>query len=150
MPPGIDQRTSEFIREHRVAHLATSGADQKPVVVPICFVFDGEHIYTPLDEKPKSVEPGALKRVRNIHERSQVTLVIDDYSEDWSKLAYVLITGSARIISPTEESSDHSRATELLREKYPQYRSMKIHQRPMIKIKPTKFKCWSAQSRKKE
>lgn len=150
MPLGIDQRTIEFIREHRVAHLATSGADQQPVVVPICYIFDGENIYSPLDEKPKSVEPAALKRVRNIKAQSQVALVIDDYSEDWTELAYVLITGSAQIISPTEDSSDHSRAVQLLRLKYPQYRSMRIHERPMIKIKPASFKCWSAHPRKKE
>jgi len=150
MPFGVDQRTIEFLREHRVAHLATSGVDRQPVVVPICYVFDGENIYTPLDEKPKSVKPAALKRVRNIQEQSQVALVIDDYSEDWSDLAYVLITGSARIISPSEASSEHSRAVELLRVKYPQYRSMKIHELPMIKIKPARFKCWRAQPRKKE
>src|SRR5690242_19351779 len=113
MPPGIDQRTIEFIQHHRVAHLATVDVNQQPVVVPVCYVFDGENIYSPLDEKPKSVAPAALKRVRNIQEQPQVAMVIDDYSEDWSELAYVLITGSAQIISPTEDSSDHSRAVQL-------------------------------------
>lgn len=139
----LDQTTREFIREHRVGRFATSGADQQPLVVPICYVFDGENIYSPLDEKPKTVEGGALKRVRNIRANSRVALLIDDYSEDWSKLVYILIKGTAKIISPTEDASEHARVVELLREKYPQYRAMQIQERPIIKIEPASFKRWS-------
>src|SRR5438309_11868739 len=140
----LDESTREFIREHRVARLATAGADRRPSVIPICYVFDGRHIYTPIDEKPKSVEASSLKRVLNIKTNPHVALVIDDYSEDWSKLTYVLITGTAEIISPGGSASEHSRAVDALREKYPQYRSMAIHERPMIKISPTRFKRWGA------
>jgi PPOX class probable F420-dependent enzyme len=140
----IDESTREFICEHRVARLATAGADRHPAVIPICYVFDGGHIYTPIDEKPKSVQAASLKRVLNIKTNPHVALVIDDYSEDWSKLTYVLITGTAEIISPGEDASEHARAVEVLREKYPQYRSMAIHERPMIKISPTRFKQWGA------
>jgi len=69
--------------------------------------------------------------------------VIDDYSDDWSKLAYVLVTGTAEIIYPVGDSSEHARAVELLREKYPQYRAMKIDQRPMIRITPVRIKRWA-------
>ncbi|SRR5713226_9311776 len=144
MPFDLDENAREFIRSHRVARLATSGADRRPAVIPICYVFDGGHIYTPIDEKPKSVEARSLKRVRNIKANPHVALVIDDYSEDWSKLTYVLISGTAEIISPSEDASEHARAVEVLREKYPQYRSMAIHQRPIIKISPTRFKRWGA------
>jgi PPOX class probable F420-dependent enzyme len=137
-----DESTGEFIREHRVARLATAGADRRPAVIPICYVFDAGHIYTPIDEKPKSVEASSLKRVLNIKTNPHVALVIDDYSEDWSKLTYVLITGTAEIVSPGEGASEHARAVDALREKYPQYRSMAIHERPMIKISPTRFKRW--------
>jgi PPOX class probable F420-dependent enzyme len=140
----LDESTREFIREHRVARLATSSANCHPAVIPICYVFDGGHIYTPIDEKPKSVEPSSLKRVLNIKTNSHVALVIDDYSEDWSKLAYVVITGTAEIISPGPGASEHARAVDVLREKYPQYRSMAIQERPMIKISPTRFKRWGA------
>ena len=144
MTPDPDESTREFIREHRVARLATSSANCHPAVIPICYVFDGGHIYTPIDEKPKSVEPSSLKRVLNIKTNSHVALVIDDYSEDWSKLTYVLITGTAEIISPGGGASEHARAVDALREKYPQYRSMAIDERPMIKISPARFKRWGA------
>ena len=145
MPLDIDQSTAEFIRNHRVARLATASVDLQPAVVPICYAFDGETIYTPIDEKPKSVDPAALKRVRNISANSCVALVIDDYSEDWSQLVYVLIGGTAEIISPADEASEHSRALTLLREKYPQYRSMSLDERPIIKITPARIKRWGPQ-----
>jgi PPOX class probable F420-dependent enzyme len=148
MPLDIDDDTQAFISSHRVGRLATAGDNLQPAVIPICYVFDGEHIYTPIDEKPKSVAASALKRVRNIEANSQVALLIDDYSEDWSKLAYVLIIGTAEIVLPgkerTKEAQEHSRAAELLRKKYPQYRSMKIDERPMIRIRPARIKRWGA------
>ena len=143
MPLDIDDGTRQFIINHRVARLATAGEDVQPAVIPLCYVFDGEHIYSPIDEKPKSVAASSLKRVRNIERNPQVALVIDDYFEDWSKLAYVLIIGTAEIVLPSEEADEHARAVELLREKYPQYRSMRIDKRPMIKITPARFKRWA-------
>ena len=147
----IDDGTQAFISSHRVGRLATADEDLQPAVIPICYVFDGEHIYSPIDEKPKSVPASSLKRVRNIERNSQVALVIDDYSEDWTRLAYVLIIGAAEIVLPgkageeaSKEDPEHARAVELLREKYPQYRSMKIDERPMIKIRPTRIKRWGA------
>src|SRR5690242_17978834 len=125
----IDPETSSFVRTHRVARLATSSEDGSPSVVPICYVFDGECLYTPIDEKPKQVEPGSLKRIRNIASNRNVAIVVDDYSDDWSELAYVLIRGSAEIIDAGD--SEHSTAIELLREKYEQYQSMNLEKRPI-------------------
>ena len=139
----LDQSTLEFIRSHRVARLATASVEGQPVVIPICYVFDGELLYTPIDEKPKSVDAGSLKRVRNIRANPNVALVVDDYSEDWSQLVYVLISGTAEIISVAGDASEHTRAVELLREKYPQYRSMKLDERPIIKITPARIKRWA-------
>ena len=141
--PLADQNTLEFIRSHRVARLATASSELQPVVVPICYAFDGENIYTAIDEKPKSVDPIDLKRVRNINENSKVALVVDDYSEDWSELVYVLIRGTAEIISSAGEAHEHSRAVALMREKYPQYRSMDLDKRPIIKITPARIKRWA-------
>jgi PPOX class probable F420-dependent enzyme len=144
MKPGIDKRAEEFIRGRRIAHLATADALASPSVIPVCYAFDGEHIYSPLDEKPKNVAPERLKRVRNIELNSQVALVIDDYSEDWDKLCYVLIRGRAEVIDPLRDGSEHARAVALLREKYPQYRAMAIEGRAMIKITPLRIKLWKA------
>jgi PPOX class probable F420-dependent enzyme len=139
----IDQSTLEFIRSHRVARLATASVERQPAVVPICYVFDGERIYTPIDEKPKRVDPRSLKRVTNIQANPNVAIVVDDYSEDWNELVYVLISGTAEIISATDDASEHTRAVEMLRAKYRQYRSMKLDQRPIIRITPERVKRWA-------
>ena len=140
----IDETTREFIRKHRVARFATVDADSQPAVVPICYAVDGEVIYSPVDEKPKRVAPAELKRVRNIKANPKVSLVIDDYSEDWSKLGYVIIAGRASVISPAEGDGEHARAVTLLREKYEQYRSMAIDERLIIKIAIKSVKRWDA------
>ena len=114
------------------------------MVVPICYAIDGDLIYSPVDEKPKRVAPAELKRVRNIGANPKVSLVIDDYSEDWSKLEYVIIAGRAETISPAESAGEHARAVSLLREKYEQYRSMAIDERLMIKIVIKSVKHWDA------
>jgi PPOX class probable F420-dependent enzyme len=128
-----------FIRSARVAHLATASSTGQPLVIPICFVFDGNRIYSPIDEKPKRISPHKLKRLRNIEENSQVSLVIDRWDEDWRKLAYILVSGRAKILL---SGQNHRRAVSLLRRKYRQYRSMAIDQRPMIVVRPLDVKVW--------
>jgi PPOX class probable F420-dependent enzyme len=147
MEVDIDDETLRFIREHRVARLATVAEDNTPRVIPICYVFDGQRVYSPIDEKPKSVAYDQLKRVRNIKANPAVALVIDDYSENWQKLSYVLLVGSAAIVLPNDEQAEHRRAVELLRDKYVQYRTMKIDQRPIIRILITRIKAWAPDRR---
>ena len=96
-----------------VAHLATVDRAGRPHVVPICFVLEGSTLYTAVDEKPKRTR--RLKRLENIEANPQVEIVIDHYEEDWSKLWWVRLRGSARIV-------EDPRAMALLAEKYPQYR----------------------------
>lgn len=128
-----------FIRSARLAHLATADKSGRPHVIPICFVFDGKHFYSPIDEKPKRINPRRLKRLRNIEENPQVSLVMDRYDEDWSRLAYVLVLGKARILS---RGQTHREAVRLLRRKYPQYRRMALERNPMIAITPKKTVVW--------
>ena len=133
------KKIAAFIRAGRVAHLATADGGGQPLVIPICFAFDGKEFFSPIDEKPKRLAPRKLKRLRNIEQNPHVSLVIDRYDEDWRKLAYVLVTGQARIILTGQK---HRKAVSLLRRKYRQYHSMAIEERPMIVIKPLSIKVW--------
>jgi PPOX class probable F420-dependent enzyme len=137
--PHAAKKITAFIRAARIAHLATVDGGGQPLVIPICFAFDGKEFFSPIDEKPKRLAPQRLKRLRNIEENSQVSLVMDRWDEDWRKLAYVLITGQARIILTGQK---HRKAVSLLRRKYRQYHSMAIDQRPMIVVKPLSIKVW--------
>jgi len=141
----IEERIVQFINSHRVARLATADAAGRPAVVPICYVFNGESFYSAIDKKPKRVDLMQLQRVRNIRVNSHVALVIDDYSENWSELIYVVIRGVAEIIDPNESvSTEHESAVAALRLKYEQYRSMVIDRNPIIKIVPKQVRLWSA------
>jgi F420 biosynthesis protein FbiB-like protein len=82
-----------------------------------------------------------LKRVRNIKANPQVSLLVDTYHEDWSRLSYVLVNGTATIEEPGSER--HITAIPLLREKYPQYREMSIDNQPIIAIVPQSVHAWS-------
>ena len=138
---GLSRNVTRFVRSARVAHLATADARGMPHVIPICFVFDGKNFYSPIDEKPKRTVPRKLKRLRNIKENPQVALVIDRYDENWTKLAYILIMGKARVLV---SGAKHRKAVHLLRRKYSQYRKMRIDRLPMILIGPTRTTSWGA------
>jgi PPOX class probable F420-dependent enzyme len=139
----IDESVGEFINAHRVARLATADEVGRPTVIPICYVFDGTSFYSAIDQKPKRVVPEELRRIRNIRANPNVALVIDDYSENWSELAYVLVHGVAEILEPNESMSERATAISALRLKYDQYRSMPIEGNPVIKIVPNRVQLWS-------
>ena len=130
----------EFVTDHRVARLATADADGMPHVVPVCYATNERRIYTAIDSKPKRFTGKHLKRVRNVISNPYVSLVIDDYCEDWSKLKYVLIKGSAEFL---EAGSERSTAETLLRKKYHQYGDYLDPGSPIISITPTKIISWN-------
>jgi PPOX class probable F420-dependent enzyme len=141
----LEPRLHKFIESHRVAHLATVDAHGRPSVVPVCYAFINGTFYSVIDEKPKTVRSSRLRRIENIRSNPNVALVIDDYSEDWQRLAYVHVRGRAAIIEP-DAGDEYAAAIVALRQKYPQYRSMKIEVQPMIRLVPENMRFWSAGS----
>jgi PPOX class probable F420-dependent enzyme len=101
----------------RVARLATINADGRPHLVPIVFVLDGDTLYTAVDAKPKRSR--RLQRIENARERPDVTVLVDEYNEDWGRLWWVRMRGRARVL---DEGPEAERAITLLIEKYEQYR----------------------------
>lgn len=139
----LDRRTRTFLARHRVARLATADADGAPHVVPVCYAVSGTRVYFVVDDKPKSPGGRALKRMRNIAANPQVALVVDDWSEDWRRLAFVLIRGVAAIVTDARE---RRRALRALRTRYPQYRSMRLEgpEHPVVGITPSHAHSWRA------
>ena len=138
-----DPHVREFVAAARLAHLATADASGAPHNVPLCYWFDGDHIYFAIDEKPKRQTGLALKRMRNIAENPRVAVVIDHYEEDWSQLAYVLIRGHARVVEDPEE---YLVALRHLRDKFLLYRGMSMtpEKNPIVKIEPESVHTWGA------
>jgi len=130
-----------FVQAHRVARLATVDRAGRPLVLPICYVLEGETLYSATDAKPKRVPVQRLKRLRNIQDNPQVAVVIDDYHEDWAQLAYVMLQGMAEILTG---GPAFDRAIVALRQKYPPYLRMPIQENPMIAVHLTRVVSWGA------
>jgi PPOX class probable F420-dependent enzyme len=135
-----------FLAAARRAVLATIDPSGRPRPVPICFVLDPVEpiLYSPLDDKPKrSDDPLALARVRDIAERPHVTILVDRWDEDWSKLAWLRCQGRAGLVPPAP-AMGHAEAIRALREKYPQYVTHDIGSRPLIAVTIVRATSWGA------
>ena len=131
-----------FLEAHRVGHLATAGADGAPHVVPVCYALDDEALYFVADEKPKRRPARELLRLRNLDANPRAAVVVDDWDEDWARLAWVLVRGRTRVVS---DPAAHAAAVGLLRARYPQYRAMVLDdpaRNPVVRIDPTRVVVW--------
>jgi PPOX class probable F420-dependent enzyme len=125
----------------RVAHLATSDQYARPHVVPIVFAYEHPHLYTPIDRKPKRVDDWRrLRRVQNVVTSGRASVVVDVWDEDWSKLRYVLVEGTADVL---ESGAEHDRAVALLEAKYAQYAAMPLADAPVIRVTVERTIEWS-------
>lgn len=130
----------EYVESARVGRLATADADGRPHVVPVCFALVDDNVVTAIDEKPQDVSPGELRRSRDIGENPRVALVVDHYTEEWSRLGWVQIRGTATRCGPDREA--HADGVCALREKYRQYREHELESRPLIRIAPGTVRSW--------
>ena len=130
-----------FVESMRVARLATADGGGAPHVVPVCYALLGESLYVTIDEKPKRAGVRAMKRLRNIEENPTVAVVVDRYDDDWSRLAWVMLRGRAEIL---DEGDEHDRAQAALRERYSQYRAMRLEPLPVIALRIARVNAWGA------
>ena len=137
----LSQDRARWLASAQSAHLATADASGAPHVIPVCYACDGESLFSVLDQKPKRAQVTRLRRVRNIQENPQVSLVVDHYEDDWSRLGYILVLGKAELLL---EGGERDGAVRLLRRKYSQYRTMDVDANPVIKITPQRVVCWGA------
>jgi len=135
-----------LIAKSKVARLATVDQNSISYVVPVVFVFHNNSFYIPLDEKTKSVNTRKLKRVRNIEKNPNVTLLIDEYQNNWKKLYFLMIHGKAAIVEQKREKLINE-VHKLLISKYSQYKKIGIGN-SCIKIRPQKAIFWKYQGKK--
>ncbi len=133
----LSPRVRHFVAQQRVGRFATADETGMPHVVPVCFVELTGRVYIVIDEKPKTTT--RLKRIRNIQANPQAALVLDEFSEDWSRLAWVMLRGGADVL---EAGPEHKAAIAALRDKYAQYRAMALDDRPVIRLTPERVNAW--------
>ena len=121
----------------RVARLATADAEGRPHVVPIAFAHDDENLYFAVDDKPKRSRN--LKRLRNIAGNPRVSVLVDHYEDDWTRLWWVRVDGAAHVL---DHDAEAQRAIDLLVRKYAQY-ARKRPQGPVVVIRIEHMTGWS-------
>ena len=138
---GLPAFAADLLYQSRVARLGTADRAGQPLVVPVCYAFDGRLCFSALDSKPKRVAATELRRVRNIAENPRVSLTVDRYDEEWSRLCWVIVEGRADILT---DGSERAGAVDLLRDKYAQYRAMGLDRdsATVIRISPERTLHW--------
>ena len=120
----------------RVGRLATADADGRPHLVPFCFALVGDRILSVVDAKPKRTPQ--LRRLANIQAQPQVSVLVDEYDEDWARLWWVRADGTARIV---EGGPDRDTAVAELRAKYSQY-AEQPPEGPVVEITVDRWRGW--------
>jgi PPOX class probable F420-dependent enzyme len=121
-----------------VARLATADRLGRPHLVPCTFVIDeAGRIATGIDSKPKTSLD--LRRLRNISENPRVSLLADQYADDWTGLWWARADGTAVIESAGAEHDAHWRQ---LTARYPQYRGQELDG-PVILVTVTSWSGWA-------
>ena len=123
-----------------VARLATLDVDGRPHLVPIAFALLGDTLYSAVDAKPKRSR--TLRRIENARERPDVTVLVDHYEDDWSRLWWVRLRGRARVLDDGDEAAQ---ALEALAAKYEQYRD-EPPGLPVLAVDVAEWRDWAAGS----
>jgi PPOX class probable F420-dependent enzyme len=121
-----------------VARLATVGADGAPHIVPITFALVGETIVTAVDGKPKRGTP--LRRFDNVAANPRVSVLVDAYDEDWTRLWWARADGHASVLPAGAELEA---ALAALRARYTQYATVAVTG-PAMSIAVDRWSGWSA------
>lgn len=127
-----------LLRECRVAHLATIAEDGRPRMVPVCYAPVDGRVVISHDQKPK--RRGALARFRDIARDPRVTLLADRYDDDWTRLAWVRVEGTAAALM---QGGEWPEAIAALRNRYRQYAAMALEDTALMVITPTRVTAWA-------
>ena len=147
----IDPAVRRAVADARQAVLVTIARTGLPRPVPICLSVAAADatgpliLHSPIDEKPKSSEdPMRLARVRDVVARPDVSVLVEHWDEDWSRLWWVRLSGRASMVLAEDATAASERAAAIaaLRAKYPQYERQSLDRRPLIRIEVLDVTSW--------
>jgi PPOX class probable F420-dependent enzyme len=120
-----------------IGRLGTIRPDGTPHLVPVTFAVIGDTVVTAVDQKPKTTMK--LQRLDNVRANSAVTLLVDHYDDDWSRMWWARADGQGRVV---EQGPERDAAVAALRAKYPQYADVAI-EGPAIVIAVDRWRGWA-------
>jgi PPOX class probable F420-dependent enzyme len=124
----------------RVARLATVGVTGAPHLVPVTFALVEATVVMAVDGKPKRTTE--LQRIRNLRTNRRVTLLVDQYDDDWSRLWWVRVDGDATVLDDDEA---RDAAVEALVGKYWQY-AQAPPSGPVVRVAISRVSGWTAET----
>ena len=143
METAVDKDALHWLSSQKVAYLATTDVHAQPHLVPVVFVRMDEDIFICIDEKPKKHR--FLKRLANIKANPKISLLVDNYDDNWQELTWVRVDGTAILLENTDESRVvFESVISTLRDKYPQYQTMDLSRGPIIRITINAIASWQA------
>ena len=143
METAVDKDALHWLSSQKVAYLATTDVHAQPHLVPVVFVRMDDDIFICIDEKPKKHR--FLKRLANIKANPKISLLVDNYDDNWQELRWVRVDGTAILLENTDESrAVFESVISTLRDKYPQYQTMDLSRGPLIRITINAIASWQA------
>jgi PPOX class probable F420-dependent enzyme len=124
-----------------VARLGLIDEEGRPRVLPVTFALVDGTLVTAVDDKPKRVSGDRLARVRWLRARPAAAITIDQYEDDWSKLAWVQAMGTVAVL----DVAAAPRELAALAERYAQYRAHPPDG-PVLALEPDRLLWWRAWS----
>lgn len=131
----LPQTIADLLVEERRGVMTTVAPDGSAHAVPVVFARVGEEVISPIDHKPKT--GAVLARVKNLQRDDRVTLLVDRYDEDWTRLAWLMVRGRATIDPGAPVSLMHE-----LNRRYNQYEPDERHD-ALIRIRPLRLSWWT-------
>ena len=126
----LTEAVKRFIDAARVCRIATvrPGGEH---VIPVCPVFGGDTtVY--VDIGPKSAMAAGFRAT------GTVTVLIDEYDDDWSRLKAVL----PRCRAEQATGDEQEQAWEMIRRKFPQYSTVDWHPRLTLALRIHEWRQW--------
>ena len=130
----LSKKVAKLIASERVCRVATTGAEGRPHLVPVCHVLAGDKIYFGSGDD--------ARKVKNLRDNPQIAITVDLYSDDWSQLRGVMVQGTARLI---ERGPRFKQARARLYAKYPQYSkeaALSPSDSVIVEVTPTHVFTW--------
>jgi nitroimidazol reductase NimA-like FMN-containing flavoprotein (pyridoxamine 5'-phosphate oxidase superfamily) len=130
----LPRAVKDFLREAPVCRIATVSPNGSPHVSPVCPVFDGKTMF--IDVSHVGGTAKALKADRAI------TVLIDDYYDDWSRLRGVILRTRAREVKGEEKKAAWRR----IRRRFPQSRRAGWTPRLTLALRIMNWQQWGIAS----
>ena len=133
-----EEIVARLLERWPIARLALLDERSEPRQLPIVFARAEGALWSPVDGKAK--RSAELARLDRLARHPRVSLLLDEYAADWSRLWWVSLRGWARVLEAGEEAE---RALRLLVDKYEQYRR-ELPGHPVLAVDILEWRSWDA------